>query len=63
MRRELEFDWMNSDGREWGRDLIRLDGKSIAHDFTTAANSNAWYFQGNVWQWGEGTRTRTLTFS
>jgi hypothetical protein len=38
--------------REWGRDLIRLDGKPKAHAFTTAANYNAWYFRGNVWQWG-----------
>ena len=38
--------------REWGRDLIRLDGNPKAHAFTNAANYNAWYFQGNVWQWG-----------
>jgi len=38
--------------REWGRDLIRLDGKPKAHAFTTAVNYNSWYFQGNVWQWG-----------
>jgi sn-glycerol 3-phosphate transport system substrate-binding protein len=38
--------------RQWGRDLIRLDGNPKAHAFTTAANYNAWYFQGNVWQWG-----------
>ena len=38
--------------RGWGRDLIRLDGNPKAHAFTTAANYSAWYFQGNVWQWG-----------
>jgi sn-glycerol 3-phosphate transport system substrate-binding protein len=38
--------------REWGQDLIRLDGNPKAHAFTNAANYNAWYFQGNVWQWG-----------
>ena len=38
--------------REWGRDLVRLDGNPKAHAFTSAANYNAWYFQGNVWQWG-----------
>jgi sn-glycerol 3-phosphate transport system substrate-binding protein len=37
--------------REWGRDLIRLNGNPKAHAFTNAANYNAWYFQGNVWQW------------
>ncbi len=49
--------------REWGRDLVRLSGNPKAHAFTTAANYNAWYFRGNVWQWGEGTRTMTSTSS
>ena len=35
-----------------GQDLIRLDGNPKAHAFTNAANYNARYFQGNVWQWG-----------
>ena len=37
---------------EWGRDLVRLDGNPKAHAFTKAASYNAWYFHGNVWQWG-----------
>ncbi len=38
--------------REWGRDLVRLSGNPKAHAFTNAARYNAWYFHGNVWQWG-----------
>ncbi|HLL38491.1 MAG TPA: ABC transporter substrate-binding protein [Rubrobacteraceae bacterium] len=38
--------------REWGRELVRLDGNPKTHAFTNAARYNAWYFHGNVWQWG-----------
>ena len=38
--------------REWGRDLVRLSGNPKMHAFTDAAGYNAWYFHGNVWQWG-----------
>ena len=38
--------------REWGQKLVSLDGSPKAHAFTTAAKYNAWYFHGNVWQWG-----------
>src|SRR5918998_1787419 len=38
--------------REWGRDLVRLSGNPKAHAFTNAARYNAWYFHGNVLQWG-----------
>ena len=38
--------------REWGRELVRLSGNPKAHAFTNAARYNAWYFHGNVWQWG-----------
>lgn len=41
-----------SELREWGAELLKLgkpDMKVCA--FTTAKNYNAWYFQGNVWQW------------
>jgi sn-glycerol 3-phosphate transport system substrate-binding protein len=38
--------------REWGAELSRLEGNPAVHIFTTAANYNAWHFQGNVWQWG-----------
>ncbi|CAA9433233.1 MAG: Glycerol-3-phosphate ABC transporter, substrate-binding protein UgpB [uncultured Rubrobacteraceae bacterium] len=38
--------------REWGQDLVRLSGNPKAHAFTAAAEYNAWFFHGNVWQWG-----------
>lgn len=37
--------------RQWGAEIVKLDGNPKAHAFTTADNYNAWYFQGNVWQW------------
>lgn len=37
--------------RQWGKELVKLDGTPKAHAFTTAANYSSWYFQGNVWQW------------
>lgn len=38
--------------REWGRDIVLLSDNPKAHAFTNAARYNAWYFHGNVWQWG-----------
>ena len=38
--------------REWGSDLVRLSGNPKAQAFTSAAEYNAWFFHGNVWQWG-----------
>lgn len=38
--------------REWGPALKAKGGAKNAFAYTTAKNYNAWYFQGNAWQWG-----------
>lgn len=38
--------------REWGEAIMGLEGNPKVHALTTATNYNAWYFHGNVWQWG-----------
>jgi sn-glycerol 3-phosphate transport system substrate-binding protein len=38
--------------REWGEAIMGLEKNPKVHALTTAVNYNAWYFQGNVWQWG-----------
>lgn len=38
--------------REWGEAIMGLENGPKVHAFTNAVGYNAWYFHGNVWQWG-----------
>jgi sn-glycerol 3-phosphate transport system substrate-binding protein len=38
--------------RGWGEAIMGLEGNPKVHALTTAVGYNAWYFHGNVWQWG-----------
>jgi sn-glycerol 3-phosphate transport system substrate-binding protein len=50
--------------RTWGLAIQKLNKPDLtAFAFTTGKNFNAWYFQGNVWQWGGNYSDKNLNIT